>query len=461
MIFSPIAAITSLTVRDAIRSKLMVSLGLLLIAGVIGLPWLITGDNTLNGRLHVLLNYTLTYATVVLSATALLTGCTGVSSDIEDRRLYLVLTKPVHRCELWLGKWIGMTAIYAFLLAVTGLIVLGMARHTVRTAPESVQTKQDVTEALLLARDAVRPSAPFAEAQVVEAARQLLASGKAPAGMDESQLRARLLDELNAKRFTIPPAGAVTFSYSFPPASVSTHDLILRYRFESTRPERTSVAAEWIVANTATGARHIAVTNYPGIPASITIPPDLLGSATSLTVTYHRLDLANPATLLMADQGHEPELLVGTGGFALNLARGLLIILCRVALMAAIGLTAGCLFSSPVAIFAAFFIMVLMASAGYVDAVASSGVFFVPHEGHQHGGMPQSHPWIDGIVLALFRLFNHFTHPLLEFNPVPLLTEGRLIREALVLRAAGWMIGVYTTVTAAVGIALFNRREIG
>lgn len=461
MIFSPIAAITSLTVRDAIRSKLMLSLGILLMAGVVGLPLLIVGDNTLAGRLQVLLNYTLSFATVVLSATSLLAGCTGVSGEIEDRRMYLVLTKPVHRYELWLGKWIGLTALNAFLLTVTGVIVFGMARHAVRTSPESQESKHQVTETLLTARATIHPEPAMGAEQIADLTRRLVESGQAPAGKSEAQLRNDLTDEVKARQFTIAPGGGTTFTYLIPPGTGSGHEAILRYQFQSTRPERTAVPAEWVVGNTSNGAMTISVTNYPGIPASLVIPPRPAGTPDSLTVTYRRRDPNNPATLLMADQGNEPELLVHEGTFGMNLARGLLVILCRVSLMAAIGLTAGCLFSTPVAVFAAFFVMILSALAGYVDTVVTSGVFFVAHEGHEHGGGGNGHPWIDSIILVMFRGFNHVTGPLLQFNPIPLLTEGRIISVHLVVRAAAWMIGFYTAVTAAVGIALFNRREVG
>jgi hypothetical protein len=449
-------AIAWLTLQEAVRSKLLLSLAILLVAGLVGLPLLIAGDNTLAGQIQVILTYTLAFATGMLSITTLWTACGGLSMEIQDRRLYLVITKPLHRHELWLGKWVGMMAMNAGLLLLTGLIISTTIRYTIAHSQESPQVKRGVTQQFLMARQALTPLTPDGSAAAAEAARQLIHSGQAPAGMPRGALEQRLMEEIAIRRFIVPPGGGIQFSFALPDLQDRTQDLILSYRFDSTRPERKPVAARWTVGSAPENRSSFTVTNYPGLPATLVLENKEAWGSHDVSVTYQRLDTGNQATLILADRTQRPELLVPCGSFEMNLLRGLLVILCRLAFLAALGLAAGCLLSTPVAVFAAFFILILMASAGYIETVATSGVFYVPHEG------PVDVPTgLDKAILHLFRGFNAVTHPLTRLDPVPLLAAGRVVSGELTLLALGWLAGLYTAITALIGIALFNRRELG
>lgn len=451
-----IAAIAWLTVQEAIRSRLLLSLAAVLVAGLISLPLLISGDNTLNGRLQVILNYTLIFSTSVLSVVTLWASCAGFPTEIQDRRLYLVLTKPVHRYQLWFGKWLGIIGINAVLLTLTGVMVGMMAWHAVRTSSESPQTRRHAHEQFLLTRQSLSPLTPDWNAEIREQAALLIKSGRAPAGMNERGVEDELLKELQSARFTIAPENAIRFAFRLPACDLGSHDLILKYKFDSSRPERAPVPAEWSIGSDPKHSARISVTNYPGIPNSLLIPGSWGHGTNLLTLTYHRLDRNNPATLMMAQNQNAPELLFPVGGMAMNLTRGLIIILCRLAFLAALGLTAGCLLSMPVAVFMACFIIVLLSSAGYVESVATSGVFYVPHE-----GPAPTHTWVDQAILGMFRTMNVVTQPLVRLDPIPLLQDGRLVSWAMTARAACWMAGLYTALTACLGITLFNRRELG
>ncbi len=452
----PLMAIARLTVRDAARSRLLVSLAAILVTGLIGLPLLISGDNTLNGQIQVVLTYTLSFAMSILSAVTLWAACGGIASEIQDRRLYLVLTRPVHRHELWLGKWLGIAGLNAMLLGLTGLIVSAMIAYTLNVSPESAVVKRQAREHFLLARMTVFPVAPDFSEQARREADALFQSGRLPSGVTARNVEGQLIKRYQDRRYSLPPHGAITLDYPLPVSTDDGHDLILKYAFDSSRPERTPVPGEW----TMSGGKHdslvMSVTNYPGLPNTVLIPGEQVRGAPSIHLTYQRLDSQNPATLLLKAHGKEPELLVPAGGVAMNLTRGLLIILFRLGFLAALGLTAGSLLSMPVAVFAGFFIMTLLALSGYVETVASSGVFYVAHE-----GPAPTQIWLDAAILNLFKGLYGITRPFLRFDPVPLLQEGLLISWSLAGQAFAWLIGLYTTLTALIGIALFNRRELG
>lgn len=449
-------AIAWLTVREAIRSKFLVSLTSLLVAGLVGLPLLIAADNTLTGKIQVTLNYTLVFASAILSVATLWAACRGMSAEIEDRRLYLVITKPLHRHELWLGKWLGITGLNVALLTLTGMTLSLMTRQTLRHSGDSPDVKERVAEQYLMARAGLRPIAPDWSETVEKATNHLMQSGQVPETMTLTELHQKVIEELKIQQFTIPPSGEVQFSFRLPPAGKTGQRLLLDYRFDSSRPERSPVPARWLLGSGPTHFTHISVTNYPGIPVTLALDENQTSGSHILTLTYQRLDAGSQATLMMADKTREPELLIPHGSFEMNLVRGLFILLCRLAFLAALGLTAGCLLSTPVALSVAFFIIILMASAGYVESVATSGVFFISHEGQ---AIEQTR--LDQVILQLFRFLHGITHPLTRLDPLPLLASGRLVGGDRVLGAFGWLVALYTPLTALAGIALFKRRELG
>lgn len=444
-------AISWLTVRDAVRSRLLVSLAIFLILGLLGLPRLIVADNGLAAQIQVLLKYSLTFVLAMLSGVTLWAACGGVSSELQDRRLYLVLTKPVHRYELWVGKWLGIVALNATLLLMTGLILSLMVWHTLRRSPDPENVTHQVRQQFLVAHTPLVPTSPDLTERARLEADRLMKRGQIPAGVNPAIIQAELIKEWKAARFRIPPGGATTFSYHTPPQMIPDQDLILEYQLESTRPERTAIAAEWTI-----GGMRLSVTNYPGVPSRLIIPARATNGADTLPLQYRRLDTGSPATLMLAQGEREPELLVPAGNWLINLSRGLIMMLCRLAFLAALGLTAGCLLSMPVAVFVAFFIMVLLASSGYVESVATSGVFYVPHE-----GPAAEQTVVDAAILKLFRFFNGITRPLQKLDPVGLISEGRTVEGLLVGQAVGVLIGLYSLATAVIGVSLFNRRELG
>ena len=50
-------------------------------------------------------------------------GCAAVSLEIQERQIHLIVTKPVRRAQIWLGKWLGLLILNAALIAFSGAVV--------------------------------------------------------------------------------------------------------------------------------------------------------------------------------------------------------------------------------------------------------------------------------------------------------------------------------------------------
>lgn len=124
-----IAAIASVTVRDALRQKLAVNLlvfALLIISASIVLSQLTFGE-----QYRIISDLALTSAAVFGTLIAVFVGAGLVAGDVQRRTLYPIIAKPVTRTEYLLGRYAGLLVtltLNLLVMAVTTVAVIGFYR---------------------------------------------------------------------------------------------------------------------------------------------------------------------------------------------------------------------------------------------------------------------------------------------------------------------------------------------
>ena len=144
------------------------------------------------------------------------------------------------------------------------------------------------------------------------------------------------------------------------------------------------------------------------------------------------------------------------GGFALNFARGLGIIFCWLALLAAIGLAAASLLSFPVAAFFSLGVLAVVMSSGTLATVVSDGTYF-SYNGESGGSGPKA---ADNVIIPVIRGMLVVIDLVKNFSPIDSLSTGRSITWWELLRAFGQIVCLLGGIVAAGGIIIFNRREL-
>lgn len=114
-------AITLLTFKEAIRRKALlvfvVFAVLFMFAG-----WFITGSEARQGfETKVYISFALRTMSWLLMPMVLLLSCWGIPEDIRLRSLHTVVTKPVRRMEIVLGRIMGFGMVGTMILAVMGV----------------------------------------------------------------------------------------------------------------------------------------------------------------------------------------------------------------------------------------------------------------------------------------------------------------------------------------------------
>ena len=155
-----------------------------------------------------------------------------------------------------------------------------------------------------------------------------------------------------------------------------------------------------------------------------------------------------------ADDGF--EVLYREGGFGLNFARGLLIIACWLALLAALGLASATFLSFPVAaFFSASLLFVVLSSGTLSPAVQEGTVFGVDHE--TGAG---SVPVLDSILLRMFRGMLVVINLVQGFSPIDSLSTGRSITWLQLTQAFGPIVLLMGGLAAVIGMSVLTRREL-
>ncbi len=451
-------AIAWLTWKAALRFRLFLVLAALLIAAVVGLPVLIKDDGTARGFTQILLTYTLSVITGLLGLSTLWLSCGTLARDIEENQIQVVATKPVARWQIWLGKWLGIVSLNAALLAIAGLGVylLLQWRATRLPAAEQAILKNEV----LVARGSARPD--DVSRQVAEDTERLLQDKlKGTSGLtrDEvKEVRNQLFEQLKAEHQVVPPGYVKAWEIDLGLARQFLKDkpLQLRVKFNSAEKSPTGTFAAMWRAGTPQK------TELWGTPEPLSLAPD----------TFHEIEIApntfdengilrvefwnrNNTTLLFPlEEGI--EVLYREAGFGLNFTRGLGIIFCWMALLAAVGLFAAAFLSFPVAAFFALGMLIMAFSSGTLATVVEEGTIMSVNSETGERGFSM----LDYVVVPAFKGALVIINLARDFSPIEALSTGRSITWAQLGRALLQIVIVLGGIIALLGIGIFNRREL-
>jgi len=182
------------------------------------------------------------------------------------------------------------------------------------------------------------------------------------------------------------------------------------------------------------------------------VPGGLVDEKGVLTIRF--LNANNTVLLFPLDEGI--EVLYPAGGFGLNFARGLGIIFCWIALLAAVGLAAASLLSFPVAAFFSLGLLVVVLCSSIMSSAVTEGTIANYNAEKGTKGFTPA----DLIAIPMFQGALAIIGLAKDFSPVDSLSTGRNISWEELGRAFGQIVLLLGGGAAAVGMAIFTRREL-
>lgn len=450
-----VLAIAVLSLRSAVRSKVvLVLLGLLLLA-IVGLPLTVEGDGTPDGYVRVFLTYTLGAVQIILSLATLWAGCAAVAEDISGRQIQMLLTKPVSLYQVWLGKWLGLVLLNAILLGAGGALVFALLHWNLDRSDLTPEQRNTLREQVLVALAPHAPARPDVETEAQALLPELMASVPGPTGLSDRELFRQVRQMLWRRAFTIGPGVALDFEFSLPAGLPAGRPLYLDYQFATSDPTPTRIPHTWRIRRAGSDASAtLSHELVGGVRHRVALDPGPLAGSGPVLLQF-RNQFEGPVSVLFEPDGGLILYSVA-GGFAGNLARALLILLVQLALLAAVGVTAGSLFSLPVAGFVAIFVIILLLLSPYVRGLAEREVFLAFTDSPSRVSVA-----VDHVLSLLFRTLHHALAPLREVQPLDDLGVGRCIAWRAVGQVFAVQLLLYGALIGALGSLLFARREVG
>ena len=451
-------AITWLTWKAAFRFRLFLVIAVLLLVSVIGLPLMVKDDGTASGFTQILLTYTLSVITGLLGLSTLWLSCGTLARDIEECQIQVVATKPIARWQIWLGKWLGIMSLNAVLLALSGACVYGLLYWRAARLPAA--ERKVLREQVLVARGSARPQ--NYEAAIDAATERILqerlkTNPELNRPVDLAEVRTQIREQIKAQYQLVPPAYSREWQIDLGFARNFLHDqpLQLRVKFNTAdkSPSGTFVALWQVGDPDSANVRQLEPMSLaPDTFHEFQIPPNLFDRKGVLTVVF--VNPNNTSLLFPLDDGM--EVLYPEGGFALNFARGLGIIFCWMAFLAALGLAAASFMSFPVAAFFSLAVLVVGLSGGTLDEAVQAGT--VVGGNGETGAM--GHSIADAVLIPMFRGLLVVISLVKNFSPIDSLSSGRCISWTELGTAFGQIVLLLGGIIGLIGIGLFNRREL-
>jgi hypothetical protein len=456
-----VLAICWLTWKAALRFKLFIVIAALLILAVVGLPLVVKSDGTAQGFTQIILTYTLSAITVLLGLSTLWLSCGTLARDIEECQIQVVATKPIARWQIWIGKWLGIISLNAVLLAISGGCVFGLLQWRATKLPASEQ--KNLHEQVLVARGSARPPNMDAEidADTEQVLQERLKSSPVTTA-DLPEVRRQIREQVKAQFQLVPPDYTREWKIDLGFAKNFLRDkpLQLRVKFNAAKQSPSGTfAGLWQIGDPDS-------TNFVLLPPmslapdtesshaihEFEIPPNLFDKNGVLTISFYN---PNDTTLLFP-LGDGMEVLYPEGGFAMNFARGLGIIFCWMALLAALGLSAASFLSFPVATFFSLAMLVVVLSSGTLAESVENGTVGAGNEEKGIAG----HSVVDVVLIPMFKGILAVVNLTKSVSPIDLLSTGRAISWEQLGMAFGQIVLLLVGIIAVIGIVLFNRREL-
>ncbi|MBI2901940.1 MAG: hypothetical protein HYY17_17300 [Planctomycetes bacterium] len=119
-------AVASLTVKEAVRRKAFLALVLFAVALVSSMTFFSSVDPVSKLRLIEIWSHRATIFFAAIAAVFL--GASSFPADCDQKRIYVVVSKPISKVTFFLGKYVGFMIVVAIFLLVMGAITVAYVR---------------------------------------------------------------------------------------------------------------------------------------------------------------------------------------------------------------------------------------------------------------------------------------------------------------------------------------------
>ena len=353
-----IFSIAILTFRESVRTRLVAALAVVVAVIVVGMPLLLKGDGTPVGVARMTLLYPLGCAFAFLALAAPWTAAASLASDVKGRTLQLVRVKPVRMWQLWCGKWLGLLVLNAALLAGAFICLY------IRLAATGALAAEDIA----IAKRHIQPVLPPLERQIAEMEANIAASYKN--GMtpkERRELRATLRRRLPYANASLRSGDA--WHWFFVPERLPKEGETVWFRLglhsDALAQKQPKAKIRFGYEGGGNGSELAdEIADFSSREVEFSLPAPAANGTNRLELVISNTGEKDAPQLLIQPR-KSLFLLLRAGRLEANMTRAYAVLLSILALLLAIGLSAGAFFTLPVAVFSTTCAIIAIIASAY------------------------------------------------------------------------------------------------
>jgi ABC-type transport system involved in multi-copper enzyme maturation permease subunit len=463
-------AVARKMILEALHRRVVLVILFFFVLLTLSMPFMLKTEGSLTSRVQLVMYYSLALAMLLLSLLAIFISAASVSSEIEHKHVHVTDTKPLQRRYFLFGKWLGVvvmcTAVLSVMTGAACILVLHMVREPDfdRMLPdEAMKARADydnvVNEVIVARRTHRALDPPGIEQDLERRIAEMKEKGEWPDSLFEAnRARDKLRMTVIAQTLTVGPGNYAGWAFRGLQPGPEDEPIAV------SRPGGRIFGRWWIaelVENDEPGADenslrpHFLGVRLPpalgwrtDVRRQFVFPASWVPKSGILYLAYENTD--SEATVGF-DGDLSVQLLQRGGSFLPNYYRAVLVLLCHFALLAALGIMAGAIFSFPVASLTVVFIFVV----GLVGTWFSG--FLDPQLFGEYTLVQEiiKLAW-QGSLKGILWVMPHFA----KFNPLDDLTEGQMVTWGTVTMAAAAMVVIRGGAALLIGMFVYARREL-
>jgi len=448
-------AVARNTLAQALRMKIAAVVVLLLLILLPLMSMVMDGDGTLLGKLQTFTSYGLGLISLLLCILTIAISTFTLSNDIKRKHIFLVITKPIHRWQLVLGKLVAVILLNVVLLGIFSGVLYACTLLIPRMVGASEIEKLRANAEFFTSRMGIKAEIDrdMLSVQAQKHYDELEKSGQIPEQMSYARIMNELFGQEMMKAQKVDP-GEVK-EWEFEKVRVKNPDdpdaiLFVRCQYQvTTTPPDEKVFGMWKIgdlrqlkggAKLTTPIYNVERAGAIRVAQEFAIPANAIAEDGTLGIAFYNNPSLNQTTVIP----EELEVLYQTGGFTGNFIRAVLMILVRLIFLAVLGISLTTWLSFPVAILVCVSVFFVGLTNGFIlDAIDSLGA-------------------TAGIIYSLT------VKPLLwllpqfdgDYNPNGYIVDGRTIRWTFLATIAIFTLFIKGLLMLFAGMLIFSRREV-
>lgn len=433
------------TIKQALRIKIANAFVILLaiLLPVMGLT--MTGDGTIKGRLQSFVSYGLSLTSLLLCLLTIILSVYSLTNDINQKQIYTVLTKPIRRCQLLFGKFLGIVLLDIGLLFLFASTIYAIAVYTPKLMAVDKEENRKLKNEFYTARQNLIPTEADVTQEVIETYKKLERNQQLPEGITPDKIKAHIEQQKKLEKRAAAVGHNLVWKFYNVKVADPNESLFIRFKYDvAVNPPDMSIYSRWGVGDDRPYPPKALIYDRKDSIRTfheLQVPGRLVAEDGYLSVAFLNPPLNDTVVIFPPQDGL--ELLYKADSFTMNYIKAVILILFRLVFLACLGLLASTFLSFPVAILLCLFIF----STGTIST------FVIESFDSLGEDMVGVYSYTLKPVMRLLPQFD-------KFSPNEFLVSARLLTWPFLAKAAGLMVGIKASLLFGLALLIFSRKEI-